>query len=264
LAKHRTSPDEEAPASAESLEVTFQEESALITPVFGNQEVQEEDEAFEEEEEEEWEDEEAEGEVEEAEEDAEEEEEEEEEEVAVGQSLFWSEEENKKVDPPAAVEEEEEEEEEVEEDEEEEEEETLEDECEVEETEEDEKDDEMVSEEKDSSFAPTPKEEPAIEIPRPEKIGETQQEKTPKGEQPSLHSFDSDPDLIERGASLVIETGRASITMLQRKLQIRFAQASQLMDDLEKVGVVGPYRGSLAREIRMTADQWRQKQASIR
>jgi DNA segregation ATPase FtsK/SpoIIIE, S-DNA-T family len=43
-----------------------------------------------------------------------------------------------------------------------------------------------------------------------------------------------------RAAELVMETGRASTSMMQTKLKVGFNRATRLMDDLERFGIVGP------------------------
>ncbi|CAN5494139.1 hypothetical protein BH20CHL6_BH20CHL6_02940 [soil metagenome] len=47
-------------------------------------------------------------------------------------------------------------------------------------------------------------------------------------------------DMAARAAELVVSTGRASTSMLQTKLKVGFNRASRMMDELERVGVVGP------------------------
>jgi S-DNA-T family DNA segregation ATPase FtsK/SpoIIIE len=50
----------------------------------------------------------------------------------------------------------------------------------------------------------------------------------------------SDDELTPRAAQLVMETGKASTSMMQTKLKVGFNRATRLMDELEKVGIVGP------------------------
>lgn len=58
--------------------------------------------------------------------------------------------------------------------------------------------------------------------------------------------FDS---LYEQAKDVVLGTGNASTTFLQRKLKIGYARAASLMDQLEKQGIVGPAEGSKPRKI---------------
>jgi S-DNA-T family DNA segregation ATPase FtsK/SpoIIIE len=61
-------------------------------------------------------------------------------------------------------------------------------------------------------------------------------------------------DLLDEAIDLVVETGRASTTFLQRRLGIGYPRASRLMDQLEEEGVVGPAEGSRPREVLVGQD----------
>jgi S-DNA-T family DNA segregation ATPase FtsK/SpoIIIE len=50
----------------------------------------------------------------------------------------------------------------------------------------------------------------------------------------------SDDEMLPRAAQLVMETGKASTSMMQTKLKVGFNRATRLMDELEKAGIVGP------------------------
>jgi S-DNA-T family DNA segregation ATPase FtsK/SpoIIIE len=56
-------------------------------------------------------------------------------------------------------------------------------------------------------------------------------------------------DMLEEAIELVVQTGRASTTFLQRRLGIGYPRASRLMDQLEEEGVIGPAEGSRPREV---------------
>lgn len=56
-------------------------------------------------------------------------------------------------------------------------------------------------------------------------------------------------ELYEDAKSVVLATGNASTTFLQRKLKVGYARAASLMDELEKMGVVGPQEGAKPRKI---------------
>ncbi len=59
------------------------------------------------------------------------------------------------------------------------------------------------------------------------------------------------PDALE----LIVRTGQASISLLQRRFRIGYTRAARLIDDLERRGVVGEYEGSKPREVIITPDQ---------
>jgi len=66
----------------------------------------------------------------------------------------------------------------------------------------------------------------------------------------SLTSDDeADDDLYEEAKDLVVKSGKASTSYLQRKLSIGYGRAARIMDILEEKGVIGPSNGSKAREV---------------
>lgn len=56
-------------------------------------------------------------------------------------------------------------------------------------------------------------------------------------------------ELIEEAIEVIRKTDQASVSMLQRKLKIGYSRAARVMDQLEQKGVVGPYKGTKARDI---------------
>jgi len=54
---------------------------------------------------------------------------------------------------------------------------------------------------------------------------------------------------------IVMETGQASSSMLQRRFRIGFSRAGRLIDQMEMLGIVGPPQGSKPRELMMSPDQ---------
>ncbi|MCO1600515.1 DNA translocase FtsK [Desulfosporosinus nitroreducens] len=66
-------------------------------------------------------------------------------------------------------------------------------------------------------------------------------------------------ELFYQAAQLFIESGSASVSLLQRRLRIGYTRAARLMDFLEGKGVVGGYEGSKPREVLMTRGQFELK-----
>ncbi|HWQ60798.1 MAG TPA: DNA translocase FtsK, partial [Negativicutes bacterium] len=62
-------------------------------------------------------------------------------------------------------------------------------------------------------------------------------------------------ELLEEAVRMVLETGQASVSMLQRKFRVGYTRAARLIDMMEQMKIVGPNIGSKAREILMTTDQ---------
>ncbi len=61
--------------------------------------------------------------------------------------------------------------------------------------------------------------------------------------------------LFAEAIDLVVRTGQASISLLQRRFRIGYTRAARLIDDLERRGIVGPFEGSKPREVLVTQEQ---------
>ena len=55
--------------------------------------------------------------------------------------------------------------------------------------------------------------------------------------------------VYEEAKRVILETGQASVSMVQRRLGVGYTRAARLIDMMEEEGVVGPYRGAKPREI---------------
>ncbi len=65
---------------------------------------------------------------------------------------------------------------------------------------------------------------------------------------------DVDDDLAMEAKDVILKAGKASATLLQRRLRVGYARAARLLDILEEMGVVGPAEGSKAREVLISQD----------
>ncbi len=77
-------------------------------------------------------------------------------------------------------------------------------------------------------------------------------------QQPGAADFDpsSVDELYEQAAEFIIETQRGSASLLQRHFSIGYTRASRLIDLMQQDGVLGEYKGSQAREVIMTREEW--------
>lgn len=53
----------------------------------------------------------------------------------------------------------------------------------------------------------------------------------------------------------MVEAGQASTSSLQRRLKLGYARAARMMDELEQMGIIGPYEGAKPRKVLMTKEQ---------
>lgn len=63
-------------------------------------------------------------------------------------------------------------------------------------------------------------------------------------------------DLFDDAVRVVLETQRGSVSLLQRRLSIGYARASRMIELMAQAGILGEYRGSQAREVTMTLEEY--------
>ena len=68
--------------------------------------------------------------------------------------------------------------------------------------------------------------------------------------------FEEQDDMLQAAIECVIEAGQASTSYLQRKLKLGYARAARIVDQMEEMGIVGPFEGSKPRQVLMTREQW--------
>ena len=62
--------------------------------------------------------------------------------------------------------------------------------------------------------------------------------------------FDPDADdLLKQAAQVVVESGTASVSMIQRRLRVGYTRAGRLIDMLERRGIISGYEGSKPRQV---------------
>ncbi|MDR1157446.1 MAG: DNA translocase FtsK [Oscillospiraceae bacterium] len=67
-------------------------------------------------------------------------------------------------------------------------------------------------------------------------------------------------DLLTAAIDVVMDSGQASVSYLQRRLKLGFSRAARLVDQMEERGIVGPSEGSKPRQLRITRQQWQEMQ----
>ena len=63
-------------------------------------------------------------------------------------------------------------------------------------------------------------------------------------------------EMLPAAVDVILETGQASVSMLQRRLKLGYARAARIVDEMEEKGIVGPFQGSKPRDILVTKEQW--------
>jgi len=65
-------------------------------------------------------------------------------------------------------------------------------------------------------------------------------------------------ELLPAAIDVVMETGQASVSMLQRRLKLGYSRAARIVDEMETRGIVGPFEGSKPRQLLITKEQWQE------
>lgn len=79
-------------------------------------------------------------------------------------------------------------------------------------------------------------------------------------------SLSQDPkraQLLKEAGYLFVERGRVAVSMLQRQYGMDFDDACKVLDELQDLGLIGPYLGGQRRDILLTRDQWMEKAGAV-
>ncbi len=71
--------------------------------------------------------------------------------------------------------------------------------------------------------------------------------------------LDGDAELIEKAIEVVVYAGQASTSNLQRRLKLGYARAARIMDELEEMGIIGPYEGAKPRRVLLSKMQYEER-----
>ena len=77
----------------------------------------------------------------------------------------------------------------------------------------------------------------------------------PSGAAPEPVADEGD-ELLPAAIDVVMETGQASVSMLQRRLKLGDSRAARIVDEMEQRGIVGPFEGSKPRQLLITREKW--------
>ncbi|MCX7842439.1 MAG: DNA translocase FtsK [Clostridia bacterium] len=65
-------------------------------------------------------------------------------------------------------------------------------------------------------------------------------------------------ELLPQAISLVVESGQASVSLIQRRFKVGYARAARIIDQMEARGIVGHFEGSKPRQVLITRQQWQE------
>lgn len=67
-------------------------------------------------------------------------------------------------------------------------------------------------------------------------------------------------ELLPQAVDVIFDTKQASVSMLQRRLKLGYSRAARIVDQMEEMGILGPFEGSKPRQILITREQWMEMQ----
>ena len=70
-------------------------------------------------------------------------------------------------------------------------------------------------------------------------------------------------EMLPQAAEVVIEMGSCSVSMLQRRLKLGYSRAARIVDQLEELGIVGPYEGAKPRSVTVDKAGWHDMQVKM-
>ncbi len=75
--------------------------------------------------------------------------------------------------------------------------------------------------------------------------------------------LDERNELLAEIGCLLVDRGRVAVSMLQKQYGMDFEEATRVLDELQSLGLIGPYLGGKHRDILLTRDEWLEKVSSI-
>lgn len=81
-----------------------------------------------------------------------------------------------------------------------------------------------------------------------------------QGAEGGLAASERDP-LFDRAVEIMIESGRGSVSLLQRRMAIGYGRASRLVDQMAQAGIVGEHKGAVHRDVLLTMEDWKRMKA---
>ncbi len=82
-----------------------------------------------------------------------------------------------------------------------------------------------------------------------------------KNDEPGLASeYD---DMLPQAVDVALEVKQVSVSMLQRRLKLGYSRAARIVDQMEELGIVGPYEGAKPRQVIVDREGWKEIEVSM-
>lgn len=93
-----------------------------------------------------------------------------------------------------------------------------------------------------------------------EVLAHIEKQTDPSPSSDSGSAADEEDELLPQAIEVVLESGQASVSMLQRRLKLGYSRAARLVDQMEAKGIVGPFEGSKPRQLLISKEDWMEMQ----
>lgn len=70
-------------------------------------------------------------------------------------------------------------------------------------------------------------------------------------------------EMLPQAVEVVLETGSCSVSMLQRRVKLGYSRAARIVDQMEELGIVGPYEGAKPRQVVIDRAGWQALQVRL-
>ena len=70
-------------------------------------------------------------------------------------------------------------------------------------------------------------------------------------------------EMLPQAVEAVLEAGSCSVSMLQRRVKLGYSRAARIVDQMEELGVVGPYEGAKPRSVVIDRNGWHELQVQL-
>ena len=89
-----------------------------------------------------------------------------------------------------------------------------------------------------------------------DKAAESKKSGDSKGEQGEDSAASSFDEMLPQAVEVVLETKQCSVSMLQRRIKLGYSRAARIVDQMEELGIVGPYEGAKPRSVIIDRETW--------
>jgi S-DNA-T family DNA segregation ATPase FtsK/SpoIIIE len=70
-------------------------------------------------------------------------------------------------------------------------------------------------------------------------------------------------EMLPQAVEVVLEMGSCSVSMLQRRVKLGYSRAARIVDQMEELGIVGPYEGAKPRSVLVDREGWLEIQRQL-